>query len=39
MVQDTNQAKADAMETQNLAESACVRPAAAEAAATRSEQG
>ncbi|KAE9040926.1 hypothetical protein PR001_g6853 [Phytophthora rubi] len=39
MVQETDQARDDAMEAQNLTESACVRAAAAEAAATRSEQG
>ncbi|KAE8999237.1 hypothetical protein PR002_g18516 [Phytophthora rubi] len=39
MVQETDQARDDAMEAQNLAESAPVRAAAAEAAATRSEQG
>ncbi|KAE9002646.1 hypothetical protein PR003_g22294 [Phytophthora rubi] len=36
---ETDQARDDAMEAQNLAESAPVRAAAAEAAATRSEQG
>ncbi|KAE8999591.1 hypothetical protein PF001_g14910 [Phytophthora fragariae] len=39
MVQETDQARDDAMEAQNLAESARVRAAATEAAATRSEQG
>ncbi|KAE9216634.1 hypothetical protein PF005_g8972 [Phytophthora fragariae] len=39
MVQETDQARDDAMEAQNLAESAPVRAAAAETAATRSEQG
>ncbi|KAE9005652.1 hypothetical protein PF005_g13054 [Phytophthora fragariae] len=39
MVQETDQARDDAMEAQNLAESARVRAAAVEAAATRSEQG
>ncbi|KAE9310410.1 hypothetical protein PF008_g20470 [Phytophthora fragariae] len=39
MVQETDQARDDAMEAQNLAESARVRAATAEAAATRPEQG
>ncbi|KAE9008281.1 hypothetical protein PR001_g9875 [Phytophthora rubi] len=39
IVQETDQARDDAMEAQNLAESACVRAAAAEAAASRSELG
>ncbi|KAE8968892.1 hypothetical protein PF010_g21829 [Phytophthora fragariae] len=38
MVQETDQARDDAIEAQNLAESARVRAAAAEAAATRSER-
>ncbi|KAE9357319.1 hypothetical protein PF008_g3214 [Phytophthora fragariae] len=39
MVRETDQARDDAMEAQNLAEFARVHAAAAEAAATRSEQG
>ncbi|KAE9362314.1 hypothetical protein PF008_g192 [Phytophthora fragariae] len=39
MVQETDQARDDAMEAQNLAESARARAAAAETAVTRSEQG
>ncbi|KAE9191950.1 hypothetical protein PF002_g24347 [Phytophthora fragariae] len=39
MVQEADQARDEAMEAQNLAESARERAAAAEAAATRSEQG
>ncbi|KAE9023057.1 hypothetical protein PR001_g11559 [Phytophthora rubi] len=39
MVQETDQARDDAMAAQNLADSARVRAAAVEASATRSEQG